>query len=84
MCAQSASKHEDPTFKAELRTVFSTFSQLMTYQENRVKQVYKVQVSRLGITLVIATHNSSIYVCVCVSGLTSDNYHVYANKTQAN
>ena len=38
-------KQEDPAFKAELRQVFSTFSQLMTYQENKVKQVYKVQVS---------------------------------------
>ena len=38
-------KQEDPAFKAELRQVFLTFSQLMTYQENTVKQVYRVQVS---------------------------------------
>ena len=40
-------KHEDPAFKAELRQVFTTFSHLMTYQENKVRQVYRVQVSSI-------------------------------------
>ncbi len=37
-------KKEDPQFVPELRQVFATLSSLMAFQENKVKDVYLVQV----------------------------------------
>lgn len=39
-----ANKKDDPTFAEELKQVFATLSLLMGYQENKVKDVYLVQV----------------------------------------
>ena len=58
-------KKEDPSFREELKQVFSTLNLLMSHQENKVKDVYLVQVSITAISAHSNRNTSSFLRVLC-------------------